>query len=921
MSPFARNHSNKWHDEVPGSRWFKADLHIHTLDDHASSNFKRPDGINGLAADPGIQEAYARAFLKSSIERKIEILGLTPHAVRSGETDDTSATWKIIEVWNDENDNDGIPFRDKIYAIFPGFEVNLTEGSSGLHLIFLFDPEIGRERYLSAFNEAMGSVSPWANGSLQISTKNAETVFKDLNKWYERIEEDWKYLCLAPHAFSEKGLFSSIKSQVLRWFQHQNITGIELKDNWLPEDALNDKDWLKDGLDKHHQSLYHSSDAYNVSDIGRRYTLIKMASPRIESLRQVFLASDSRMIIPFEKDENSNLVEKQNLPEPIPSNRPWLKRLVIKGGTSFFGGINSGNNTPRQQTFKLNPDFNCIIGGRMTGKSTLLDGLRVWLKQKLPKDDALKKDVEARASEVFLSGNPEIVLSIHGPINPTAPYNERWPAIFYTQREIQTSIKDHKVQELLLYRIIPSETKGLLNRKESIQEIDNELKGGMKQIIEIRSRLEEAVQELIRINQAEQALVIFRDAGIDNLLNAQSDLGNMQNLSELLINLQSSISDLIPEANKLSSISFHNPNLGQYIDGTNDQKGINQLSRRFQVTLRYARLLIRRMLILVQNATATSNDDVATVMADVQRALTESGKSAEELNHFSALSDVVSQKERWLTRYNHFRSEYYTSLRNFVQSHRKRKQIIIEQRKVMAKVSEIISKRFPDRIRLRTRENGLYENLENWILSMREVGITRWWNNQKDKIIITPETIREKIRSKRLQDLGMTPQVCRTFLECMNFQRKLELATIRNEDRYIIERKVGSVGDEYRPLEKLSGGSQVSVMLSLLLESEDSDPLIIDQPEDEIDKTSLFEIILPALRSLKGKRQVIFSTHDANIVVNGDADHVIVLDADANAGWVKNQGTIDEEKIRNSIIMLLDGGPDAFSLRKAKYGF
>ena len=163
MTDFKRNSSTHWHDEIPGTRWFVGDLHVHTLDDHPTTNFKYPEGVDGSPDDPSTQYEYAKAFLRAAVEARIEVLGLTPHAVRAGKTDQTSATWKIVEVWNNEDDEDGVPFRDKIYAIYPGFEPNLSSGDEGIHLLFLFDPEIGREGYLGAHNAVMGSMSPWEN--------------------------------------------------------------------------------------------------------------------------------------------------------------------------------------------------------------------------------------------------------------------------------------------------------------------------------------------------------------------------------------------------------------------------------------------------------------------------------------------------------------------------------------------------------------------------------------------------------------------------------------------------------------------------------------------------------------------------------------------------------------------------------------
>lgn len=113
----------------------------------------------------------------------------------------------------------------------------------------------------------------------------------------------------------------------------------------------------------------------------------------------------------------------------------------------------------------------------------------------------------------------------------------------------------------------------------------------------------------------------------------------------------------------------------------------------------------------------------------------------------------------------------------------------------------------------------------------------------------------------------------------------------------------------------------MSVLLSLLLEARDSSPLVIDQPEDELDSRFLFETVLPTLKRLKGRRQVILATHDANIVVNGDADLVIQLEATAHRGRVALAGAIEESGVRDAIVRTVDGGEEAFRLRRRKYGF
>ena len=113
----------------------------------------------------------------------------------------------------------------------------------------------------------------------------------------------------------------------------------------------------------------------------------------------------------------------------------------------------------------------------------------------------------------------------------------------------------------------------------------------------------------------------------------------------------------------------------------------------------------------------------------------------------------------------------------------------------------------------------------------------------------------------------------------------------------------------------------MNLLLSLLLETNDERPLVIDQPEDELDNRFLFDTMLPALKRLKGRRQLIVATHNANIVVNGDADQVIHLEATADRGHIASSGAIEDPAIRDAIVRTVDGGDEAFRMRRLKYGF
>jgi len=128
---------------------------------------------------------------------------------------------------------------------------------------------------------------------------------------------------------------------------------------------------------------------------------------------------------------------------------------------------------------------------------------------------------------------------------------------------------------------------------------------------------------------------------------------------------------------------------------------------------------------------------------------------------------------------------------------------------------------------------------------------------------------------------------------------------------------------DYIDFSLASAGQQATALLRVLL-AQDGPPLIIDQPEEDLDNPIVLEIVKDIWKA-KSKRQILFSSHNANLVVNGDADLVICCDyrtaGDQSGGQIKARGAIDMNEIRNEITTIMEGGKEAFRLRKEKYGF
>lgn len=124
-------------------------------------------------------------------------------------------------------------------------------------------------------------------------------------------------------------------------------------------------------------------------------------------------------------------------------------------------------------------------------------------------------------------------------------------------------------------------------------------------------------------------------------------------------------------------------------------------------------------------------------------------------------------------------------------------------------------------------------------------------------------------------------------------------------------------GDTFKDSTHLSTGQRCTTILPILL-TQSERPLLIDQPEDNLDNAFVYETIVRALRAIKGSRQVIFVTHNPNIPVLGEAERVFVFSSDGQHSTLKQVGTVDD--CREQIERILEGGREAFLQRKARYG-
>ena len=197
----------------------------------------------------------------------------------------------------------------------------------------------------------------------------------------------------------------------------------------------------------------------------------------------------------------------------------------------------------------------------------------------------------------------------------------------------------------------------------------------------------------------------------------------------------------------------------------------------------------------------------------------------------------------------------------------------------------------------------------------------------------------EKFDSQNLFDL---------LYACITGDLPVKGQSVENAIRQILSNWYNityNVRFENDTIEKMSPGKKALVLLKLLIDLAESEcPILIDQPEDDLDNRSVFEELIPFIRERKISRQIIVVTHNANVVLGGDAEQVIIANQDGinspnkekrfeyRSGSIENiettdckdeeeKGILERRSIQQHICDILEGGKQAFDLRKNKYVF
>jgi len=605
--------------------------------------------------------------------------------------------------------------------------------------------------------------------------------------------------------------------------------------------------------------------------------------------------------------------------------------------------------------------LNTVIGGRGTGKSTLLECLRYVLDippkgrqaQKLHFEiikENLGKASGRIEAEIIASAQHgkryrvsrrygempivrEVVSGGSGNVSTLQP-RDLLPGIdIYGQNEIYELAQDEQSRVQLLDRFLPNDGDYAQHNvvlKKRLQENQQKLVKTLGEVDDLKAQIAR-LPKLVEQLQGFQALGIQEKLAKTPLFARERQIverthEEIRHLRDGMAGLRDSLPDLtfisdkalddLPNAGLLSPARTILNMLRQSFDShladltTDLTKGEQQLLAQLDLwkqSITQGEAELEKALRSLPATAGKSGQEVGTayqrLLQDIERIKPLETRLA---NHEKLLQSQDQERRNLLAELSDCRARRVQSL----QSAAKR-----------------LNRRLEGKLRVEVVVDADRTPLKSFLLECKLEGVGEKrlaWIDERDAI--SPLALAQSIRngSAELQlDWKMSPLVA-DALTRLPASRLMALQALELDHRVDIFLNVahGQAEAVFRPLDKLSTGQQCTAILHMLL-LENVDPLIMDQPEDNLDNAFIAERIVHELRAAKTRRQFLFATHNANIPVFGDAEWIGVFTTVENHGSLSfaAQGSIDVPVIRDQVANILEGGRDAFIQRKEKYEF
>ena len=875
-----------------GARFHRCDLHIHSY---------------GGSHDVKDATMTPEAIVKTAVKENLSVIAITDHN-------------EITNVQRALNACEGTSM-----VVLPGVELSTPQG----HLL-CYLPDLQALQHF--------------HGRLQFSDR--DTPNSRCNKsMLECLEEcnALKGFSILAHVDGDKGFEKEVpgagphKADVI---SHASLLGIELKN------AASDVSYSEDDPDVGRKNIggqrivrlklglrqflarVMNSDAHSLDALGknaegdRRVTRIKMNAPSFDALRLGLEDAEARVRI-----------EAQ-----IPLSVPHVVGVHMDGG--FVS----------DQTIHLSPNLNCIIGGRGAGKSTSLEAIRCLSREGTA---AYMVDTEVWPTRVDLFWRDQAghLTSLSRPFGGEIG-NLDDPSFGPTSFEIDCFGQGEATKISESAKEGPVALLRYLDSFIDLAEATKEETAARDALLASQNELEKAVQqaELLpawqqRLSSTQTQIAALEKANAKEVLALQRHLAGEKQvrlslqakLRSIKQNLTSSgLSEEVDELCDLGDITVPT--------AAAELKSIHQAAEQFAAEVQQSQGALNAKFSALETI---ANDNLVSWRSRDAKALSEIEEKTKALEaqgikldmaYIQKLAGDEAQAkqniviiESWKTKLKQLQQERVKLLKSRWVA---RQRIAMLRTAYAMAASATLKSALSDlQVSLKFASDAYSPDAEAQItqaMGWRTVQVPR------AKTLVQQLTVPRLLEAVErgdvssltgLKDGGVAvfdKQEAQQIVEKLRIPHvrfALERVAIDDLPRLSVTKIVGQPPKALtRDFSHLSLGQQQSILLALLLSSKSNNPLIIDQPEDNLDSEFISSTLVPVLRRAKERRQIIIVTHNANIAVLSDAEQILVLKSTSERAQITARGSIDDPTTRDAACNILEGSKEAFNTRAKIYG-
>lgn len=926
----------------PGARWWRFDFHTHTP---ASTDYgKGPDQAALMKITP---EEWLLHYMRAGID----CVAVTDH--NSGDWVDQLKS--ALETLREQQHAEYRPL-----TLFPGVEIT---ASGGTHILAIFDP-IKCSADITTLLGAVGNNGVRGESHRAVDASPIQVIRKI-------VEAD--ALPILAHVDARSGAWELVGNTLTPLLECEDLFAIEVVDTSAAKPSLYREkklQWAEVlGSDAH-----HPPGPSGARYPGSHWTWVKMARPSLEGVRLALLDGEGFSV---RRNDDAEAFDPDNLPAN------YIESIELHN--AFYMGRG------QPEAFTFSPWLNALVGGRGTGKSTVVHALRLALRREhelttLEEGSEARRTFEkfsrvarGRDGDGALTADTHITMTfvrdkhryrvhwwqsgqgaaveeyIDGEWRESqhqAVLSSRFPARLFSQGQI-AALANGNHQALL---DLIDEAAGVDAEKTTIREGQQaylsfcanarELEGRLKGWEPLKIQLEDVQRKLNKFEEAHHADVLKtyqrrarqereikrQFASVDDMtahINALAEEVTAEDIPEQLFDKQdANDQDAVALIENLRTavevVSKALQAAAADLDACVNQQRQTLPTTRWQQAYNQSRSDYDQLVQALKEQGVADPSEYGQLVQQRQKLELQwqefealEGKREQLLEQAQAQHTTVLEARRALSQKRQTFLQENLAGNDYVQINLK--PYSSDAQPLERSLRELLgaeSQRF---------ESDIFQEEEGQPATgiVAEL-VARPTDGKMDSTTALEQTI-EEVKQRLLsacQGHGGFGGHFNNFLKRKADSRPEFIDHLMMwwpSDGLVVRYSQKGDGQNFKPIEQASAGQRAAAMLAFLL-AYGTDPIVLDQPEDDLDNHLIYSLVVQQLRANKQRRQIITVTHNPNIVVNGDAEMLHALDFRSGQCRVTQKGSLQEKVMRDEVCKIMEGGRDAFERRYRRLG-